>query len=278
MRIGLDLHLTGACRHPEYSTRRDAPLRPCSFPMYAAVLNRGGDLAVFDPGYAPRFNTATEPFPERFYRWLTPVRIPPDAALAHRLAQSGRHAAARTVILSHFHADHIAGLADFPDAHIVCSRRAYEHFRALSGFGAVRAGYLKALLPADFETRVTYAEDLPARPLPRVFWPFTEGRDAFGDGSVLLVPLPGHSVGQIGAAFIGADGQARLLIADAAWSVPALHADAPPPWLTMWLIGSPGDFRATWSRLRQLITHNPDTRLIACHCATSAAGEGCPHV
>lgn len=272
---GLALYHTGHCRHPEWSTRRDRSLRPCRFPMQAAVIDRGGDLTVFDPGYAPRFRTATDPFPERLYRWTTPTTTPEAAALATQLGPA--RAAVTTVVISHFHADHIAGLADFPQARVVCSRAAWQHISALSGFSAVRAGYLKTLLPAGLESRLIFADDLPTRPLPSAFWPFTEGRDLHGDGSVLLLPLPGHSVGQLGAALIGTDGQARLLIADASWSVPALIDDAPPPGLTLRLIGSAAEFRETWGKLRRLITQNPETRLIACHCAASAKGEVCFH-
>ncbi|MGA0542901.1 MBL fold metallo-hydrolase [Neotabrizicola sp. VNH66] len=271
----LSLHHTGQCRHPEWSTRRDRSLRPCSFPMHAAVIDRGGDLTVFDPGYAPRFMTATSPFPERLYRWMTPTDAPASSALAAQLGD--RRAAVTTVVISHFHADHVAGLADFPQARIVCARGAWQHFRALSGFSAVRAGYLKSLIPDWVEDRLTFADDLPARPLPPGFAPMRDGRDLHGDGSVLLMPLPGHSVGQMGAALTGADGIPRLLIADASWSVPALRDDAPPPGLTLRLIGSAAEFRETWGRLRALMAQNPGTRLIACHCAASAQGEACGH-
>ncbi|MCB1490580.1 MAG: MBL fold metallo-hydrolase [Rhodobiaceae bacterium] len=269
--VGFERYLTGSCRHPEWSTRRDASLKPCTFPMYAAVLDRGGELAVFDPGYAPRFQAATDPFPERFYRWLTPTQVPAEGALAATLGRNGLLPAVTTVIISHFHADHVAGLKDFPGARVVCSRGAWNHVRSVSGLRAVRAGYLKALLPVDIEDRLVFADDLPVRRLGGEFWPFTEGRDLFGDGSVLLLPLPGHSVGQLGAALMGPDGVAHLLIADASWSVAALADDAPPPGLTLRLIGSASDFRDTWERLRRLMRQNPETRLIACHC------DGTPH-
>lgn len=275
--VRLSLHFTGSCRHPEWSTRRDRPLRPVEYPMFAGVLDRGGELAVFDPGYAPRFVEATRPFPERFYRWLTPTDAPAGSALAASLARAGTLGAVTTVVISHFHADHVAGLRDFPAARIVCSRKAWDHVRSLSGLSAVRAGYLKSLLPADIEDRLVFADDLPVRPLSPAFWPFVEGRDLFGDGSVLLTPLPGHSVGQLGAAFVAADGEPRFLIADASWSVPALRDDVPPPGLTLRLVGSPADFRDTWDRLRRLMRENPDTRLIACHCNESAHREGCRH-
>ena len=138
--VGFERYLTGSCRHPEWSTRRDASLKPCTFPMYAAVLDRGGELAVFDPGYAPRFQAATDPFPERFYRWLTPTQVPAEGALAATLGRNGLLPAVTTVIISHFHADHVAGLKDFPGARVVCSRGAWNHVRSVSGLRAVRAG------------------------------------------------------------------------------------------------------------------------------------------
>ena len=264
----LEFFHTGSCRHMEYATRRGAPLRTCEYPMHAGVIERGGSLIVFDPGYAPRIMEATDPLPERLYRWFTPMQIPPSGDLRSRLGS--RSKAVSHVVLSHFHADHMAGLIDFPGARIVCSRAGYEHFRDRAGFAAVRAGYLKALLPADFEERAIFFEDLPECALPLDLWPFKTGRDLFGDGSIHLLALPGHATGQIGASFTDGAGIPRLLIADASWSVPALAADDPPPWLTLRLLGSPAQYRETWARLRALHRDRPGIRLHACHCSHSA--------
>lgn len=271
--VRLSLHFTGDCRHPERSTRRDGRLKSCDFPMYASVIERKGEVVVFDPGYAPRIQHATEPFPDRFYRWTVPARAPVECALAERLRAEGRMDDVTTIVLSHFHADHMAGLLDFPRARIVASRAAFAHFASRNGLAAVASGYLKRLAPADLERRIVFAEDLKRTPLTSAFHPFTDGADLFGDGSIVLAHLPGHAAGQIGAALACADGVERFLIADAVWSIDALRADAPPPWPTMRFLGQPRVYLETWMKLRTLLANNPEARLIPAHCSTAAARE-----
>lgn len=240
--------------------------------MFAAVIERSGARIVVDPGYAPRFFAATEPFPERLYRWTTPATCPAHGALC---AQLGAGAADVThVVLTHFHADHMAGLIDFPNAKIVASRAAWETFRARRGFGAVSSGYLKALAPADIEARLMFAEDLSSIALGARAAPFQSGRDLFGDGSILLIDLPGHAEGQIGVLTTCADGADRFLIADSTWSLGSLMADAPPPWPVMRFLGAPPRYRQTWAHLRALAATNREMRLIPAHCAEAAAREG----
>lgn len=276
--VSLSLHWSGACRHPECSTRRGASWRSIEFPMFAAVIDRGGELTVFDPGYAPRFIEATEPFPDRLYRWATPVDCPPEASLGARLARDGRHDRVTRVVVSHFHADHIAGLLDFPAAEILCSREGWEDFRRRQGFSAVRSGYLKAMAPEALAPRIRFVEDLPPAPMSGAFASFERGFDLFGDGAVRFVPLPGHACGQIGAVLQCVDAAPRFLIADAAWSLTGLERDQPPPWLVRRLLGQPRTYMNTWRNLRAVAAADPDLRLIPAHCPEAARRETVPRV
>lgn len=270
--VDLSLHWTGACRHPECSTVRGGSWAPRDYPMYAAVIARQGELTVVDPGYSPRFFAATEPFPERLYRWATPAVCPPEAALSAQLGAAGRLEQVRRVVVTHFHADHVSGLLDFPDAEVWCSREAWVRFRR-SGRLGVRSGYLQALAPTHLEPRLRFVDDLPRRALPRSLGELGDGWDLFGDASCLLAPLPGHATGQIGASLVGADGRLRFLAADAAWSSTDLAADRPPPWITQRLLGSPSDYMRTWRALRSALQHDPDLAIIPAHCSVAADRE-----
>ena len=46
---------------------------------------------------------------------------------------------------------------------------------------------------------------------------FNTSHDLFGDGSILLVPLPGHTVGNTGMLIRRANGSPLFLLGDAAW-------------------------------------------------------------
>ena len=109
------LFKAGHCRHPELAVRRDGGLRPCTFPSLATALrHRRHGWLLLDTGYASHFLTATEPFPERLYRWTTPVHGAREQALAGQLAAAGIDPAQiGHIVLSHLHGDHVAGVADF---------------------------------------------------------------------------------------------------------------------------------------------------------------------
>ncbi|UVO50008.1 MBL fold metallo-hydrolase [Sphingomonas sp. SUN019] len=271
-RVTLRGFRVGFCRHPQRMAIRDGRWRPVEFPALAFLLVHPEEgPIVFDTGYDPAFFTATEPFPERLYRWTTPPTLGPREALADQLAAAGvAPGDVRHLILSHFHADHMAGTHRFSNAAIHCARAGYDAMCAGSRLGSVRKGMLRALAPLDFLTRARWFEDAPRVPLPADLAPFVEGADLLGDGSFLALPLPGHCPGHWGLA-LREDAGLHMLVADAAWSSDAIRRDMPPPRLTMALLGDPAATRATLHDLHRLRVRNPDIRLTPSHCPECAS-------
>ena len=265
----------GHCRHPELAVRRDGSLRPCSFPSLAAALHhREQGWLLFDTGYASHFLAATEPFPERLYRWTTPVHGACEQALAPQLAAAGIVAGAiGHIVLSHLHGDHVAGVADFPAARVHVDDAAWQHLRACNRVRATANGYLPALL-ADVPRRLSLSSSLPlASNQPPELAGFAPARDLFGDGSVLLVPLPGHAPGHTGLWFVDADGPV-FLIADAAWSSDALERGVLPPGLVTAWLGDSAAYRDTFARLHRLCHAHRHVRLVPAHCTRWRPGAG----
>ena len=140
-------------------------------------------------------STPPRPSPYSLYRRITPLFIRPELSVASQLDAFGLSPAdIRLIFVSHFHADHVAGLRDFPNATYVTLRAAYQHVAPLSGFSALRRGFLPMLLPPDFERRASFPDTFDGPLLPGL----GPTCDYFGDGSLLLVLLPGHARGQIG--------------------------------------------------------------------------------
>lgn len=69
--------------------------------------------------------------------------------------------AVRYVVLSHFHADHTAGLRDFPNASILYKRGEYTAIKDLGLLALVKAGCLPGLLLDDFEERSPLIDETP---------------------------------------------------------------------------------------------------------------------
>lgn len=260
------LYEAGHCTHPERATRRGATLTPCQFPALAALLQHPvhGNL-LFDTGYSQHFLDATAHFPERLYRVLTPVHLAPGQSLREQLARDGIDAAAIDwIVLSHFHGDHVGGVADFAQARIACAQQAWDDLQRRGRLAALREGFLPALLHGARE-RMQWFEALPTCPAPAALRDFGMLRDLFGDGSVLLVPLPGHAPGHYGLWFEDAHGPV-FLIADAAWSSAAIADGTPPPALVTRLLGEHRVYRDTLARLHALRLAEPALRMVPSHC------------
>ncbi|MFT3996668.1 MAG: MBL fold metallo-hydrolase [Asticcacaulis sp.] len=253
----------GACRHPEFMARRGGHVCAVDFPaLVGLIVHRDHGPVLFDTGYHPRFFAATEPLPERLYRWATPVQYDEAQSLEAQLTRFGLTVGdIRTVVVSHFHGDHVAGLAQFSHARIFAARAGLERLRSGSRFGRVRQGLLSALVPDDLE--ITCFEDLPPAPSPAA--PFDTAVDLFGDSSLIAVELPGHCPGHWGLWVAGAN--PAFFIGDAAWSMSAISDYAPPPALTTGLLGHTETYRQT---LRKLNTLSGSVELIPSHCEATA--------
>ena len=261
----------GHCRHPQRMAIRDGRWTPIVFPALAFLLIHPDEGPIlFDTGYDPAFWTATEPFPERLYRWTTPPTLGAHEALADQLTATGTDPRdVRHLILSHFHADHMAGTHRFPNAAIHCARAGWDAMCGGNRLASVRKGMLRALAPPDFLARARWFEDAPSATLPPDLAPFTDARDLIGDGSLLAVPLPGHCPGHWGLV-LREDTGLHLLAADAAWSSDAIRRDMPPPRMTMALLGDAAATRATLHDLHRLRVGNPDIALTPSHCSECA--------
>lgn len=268
--MGLRIVSTGSCRHPEIATISGGSWRPVTFPaLVALILHPSEGPILFDTGYDPAFLAATERFPERLYRWLTPPEI--GLPVADRLAAEGTDPAEiRHVILSHFHGDHASGLARFPNATVHCSRAGLRSVWGKSRVRALAAGTPLALLPAGLPERCAFFEDKPTVPLGRDLLPFESGADLLGDGALVAVPLPGHCPGHWGLVLRETRGF-HFLVADASWSSRAVRQNRPPPWLTAAFLGRAAAGRETLGRLHRLQLRNPDLLLTPSHCAERAA-------
>lgn len=210
----------GRTSHDTASMFRGAQRGTRTFPS-GVFLHQDGDRRVlFDTGYAAGpWNTGWK---GALYRRLLPPEVEPADDVALVLERDGVDPASIThVVLSHLHPDHIGGVRRFPDATFVLTAGQLQTLAA----PRLREGILDGLLPdwfSDASIRMLtdadfVAIDLQGVPLRAV--------DLFGDGTYLMVDLPGHARGHVGALV-----EHRVLLAgDAAWgadllaSVPAMR-------------------------------------------------------
>ncbi|MEO8765089.1 MAG: MBL fold metallo-hydrolase [Ginsengibacter sp.] len=219
---------------------------------------------LFDTGYTERFYSATKKYPGKAYSLLTPVYIDNKDAAKTLLEVEGITAGeVNYIVISHFHADHIGGLIDFPNARFVCSRDAYEQVRSLNGWRAVKKGILKTLLPENFESRILFIEDHystyvdPASDLK--FYRL------FNLESLQVVFLPGHAKGMLGL-MIRSNDRNYLFATDAAWDTLAFEKRVLPKKIVRFFFDSWSGYRETYDKLYRLKKHNPGIQLMFTHC------------
>jgi glyoxylase-like metal-dependent hydrolase (beta-lactamase superfamily II) len=264
----------GSCKHPEkFVNPKSGAFKNIRFPSSVAVIEHSKHgIILFDTGYSPRFHEATRHFPEKLYALVTPVSIEPETTALAQLKKMGiQNSDISHVVLSHFHADHVAGVGDFTHAQYVFSREELEHFRGLNRFNRVRAGFLNALLPTDLEARRhPFSDSLSKVDQPiRELGPGWYGKDLFGDESLMLVPLPGHTLGQIGLFIRVSTGENYFLVADAAWLKSSFEENTVPTALAQIVFHDKKTYAETLSRIHEVHQRQPQVQIIPCHCAVT---------
>ncbi|MGI4873473.1 MAG: MBL fold metallo-hydrolase [Janthinobacterium lividum] len=270
--LSLQLLVGGYCQHPGFvvNPRREG-WAPRQFPaLFALIEHPTQGLILYDTGYSPRFFTETARLPAALYRYATPVVCPASQTAVAQLARRGiRPADISLIILSHFHADHVGGLLDFPQARLLYLRAALDpQFRQHSALTNLRRGLLPGLLPTNLPQRSTFAEDLPQCLLPQLA-PFQTCYDLLGDGSLLGVDVSGHAPGQLGLLLTAQGGQLIFLVADACWTRHAFES-LELPWPPVRLIKHDmTQYQTQIRKLHALHAARPELLLVPSHCQES---------
>ncbi|MDR3501002.1 MAG: MBL fold metallo-hydrolase [Legionella sp.] len=262
--IEYQLFEAGYCKHCERMTLKSGRMQQCDYPALCALIKHPQQgYILFDTGYSDRFFQLTQKFPFSLYRRLTPVIL--KKSLKQQLEEQHIQASEiRTIIISHFHADHIGGLKDFPNAQFICHPEAISGIDKKKGIRALIKGFLPDLLPKDFYERLVLLKQEIA--LPAELSPFTSGFDLFNDGQLIAISLPGHAKGQIGLYFKSIEGKETFLIADSCWHQETFKELIYPSNLTYLIHEDKQAYQNTILQLHQLHQQNQALDIIPAHC------------
>jgi len=174
-------------------------------PIYAFAIEHPEGVIVFDagetaraaePGYFPRWHP--------MFRMAVRMDVRPEDEIGPRLEALGiAPRDVRHLVLSHLHTDHAGGLHHFEGVETLVSRADLDDAK---GVGGRLRGYPNKRWPAWFDPTLV---DLPADP----YGSFEASMALTEAGDVRLVPIPGHTPGQLalvvdegdGVVFLGAD-------------------------------------------------------------------------
>jgi glyoxylase-like metal-dependent hydrolase (beta-lactamase superfamily II) len=171
------------------------------------VKHPAGDLLI-DTGNSSHFDDEIRSYP--FGTWLKlrflAGQLKPESTLPELLRRAGEDPSKlRWAILSHVHLDHAGGLMDLPQLPVLLTR---EELQFANDGGVQAKGYVIA----------AHAQKIPRAGAPTLqFEPkpyetFDESADLYKDGSVVVVPLRGHTPGSVGI-FVNLSATRRLFYA-----------------------------------------------------------------
>ncbi|HUP93227.1 MAG TPA: MBL fold metallo-hydrolase [Solimonas sp.] len=157
------------------------------------------------------------------------------------------------IYLTHAHWDHVSGVGDFPGVPVRVPA---------DELAFIKSGDPAAGLAASFGAGRYEAYDFTGP----AYLGFPSSLDLFGDGSVVLVPAPGHTPGSIVAFIATPDAKRYALVGDMVWQTEGIDIPAERPWMSRKLVDQdPGRVRANIAHMHQLQEAVPGLIIVPAH-------------
>jgi len=232
-------------------------------PIGAFAFEHRDGLVLFDTGIDPAIVTDPDYISSAVGRFLLHrifrFDIGPEDALDGKLAGLGLAARdVRKAVISHLHFDHIGGIAHIPQADLLVSKTEWQ---VLSSPHPEREWILRdhIELPGAKWRPVEFTPtDDP------VLAPFAGCYDVMGDGSMILLPTPGHTPGSLSMLVRSAGMPPLLLVGDLTYQTDLLIKGQLPG------TGDAAQLRTSYRKVRALKEKLPDLVILAAHDPTAA--------
>lgn len=175
---------------------------PFGFPVFSYIVEHPEGHIAIDTGLTSRERT-----PRLMRRFVPSHSATPADEVGPRMRAQGLDPSdVRLVVATHLDWDHVGGVGHFPDAQVLVHRPEWTFASTFMG----KLRYQPKLWPAGFAPDL-YDLD------PEPYGPFPQSKVLTDRGDVRLVPIPGHSIAQVGVAvrsgdvtlFFGADHMLR---------------------------------------------------------------------
>jgi glyoxylase-like metal-dependent hydrolase (beta-lactamase superfamily II) len=159
----------------------------------------------------------------------------------------------RFLLLTHAHWDHVSGVPDFPGVPVLVT--AAEHrFIDEGGRVTVTAQSIDRSLLRDY--------GFEGRP----YLGFDRSHDLYGDGSLVIVPAPGHTPGSVVVFLTLPSGGRYAFVGDLVWQREGILEREERPWVTSKTMGEdPVALRESLLRMSAIVTRYPQITIVPSH-------------
>lgn len=161
------------------------------------------------------------------------------------------------IILTHMHWDHTSALEEFLESKVMVDKNEYD-----GAFSKDRSkhAYLKEQYDSS-KIKWSYVDWTE-----KSYGPFKKYSDLFGDGSVVLLPLYGHSKGSIGVLVRASETQRLFFVGDSVWHVSQIYTKSHKMWLSSCLTDeNKEETYKTINLLHNIWKNNKDIKFIPAH-------------
>lgn len=193
-------------------------------------------------------------FDEEFPWYLKPIfMFEKEKAVVDVLAEN--NISINSIVLTHAHWDHASGVEDFHDTPIYTTKAELEF--AKQEWDDI--AYMKSAIDSkDIDWKFIDFSD-------KAYENFEHSYDFYGDGSIVLVPLIGHSPGQIGI-FVNTLKSRYFFSGDVTWSYDALVEPRERYWFTKMLADADAEQNIeAILQVNALMKQNPNMIIIPSH-------------
>lgn len=231
-------------------------------PLQCFLIKHRDGWVLFDTGIDPAIVAGKQHgeyyIKQAIGRFLLPrifkLHLSEDDRIDQVLARAGVSASSiRTAVISHLHFDHVGGISQIPQAELLVSSREWS---ILSEPHPEREWILREhieLAGAKWRQIAFQPTDDP------LFEDFEGIHDVAGDGSMILLPTPGHTPGSLSLLIRQPGWAPILLVADLTYEATLLDQD------TVAGTGSRDTLLASFGKVRRLRQRLPGLAIVASH-------------